>query len=165
MRRIAGFGCILLACALGLAGCGSGKASGLEAAAAREDGPTEPNPRLKTVELQAGSRRLKVELAVTADEREKGLMFRKALGEDEGMLFVFDSDQQLAFWMKNTSIPLSIAYIASDGTIREIHGLEPFSLDAVKAGRSVRYALEVNRGWFDRAGLKEGDRLSLPPLD
>jgi uncharacterized membrane protein (UPF0127 family) len=81
------------------------------------------------------------------------------------MLFVFPSDEQLAFWMKNTSIPLSIAYIASDGTIREIHDLEPFSLEAVKAGRSVRYALEVGRGWFGKAGLGEGDRLSLPALD
>jgi uncharacterized membrane protein (UPF0127 family) len=161
MPKITSFASLLFAGALALSGCGAGKV----APAASPDGPTVPNPRLQTVEFAAGSRNLKVELARTADEREKGLMYRKALGENEGMLFVFGADEQLAFWMKNTSIPLSIAYIASDGTIREIHDLEPFSLDAVKAGRSVRYALEVGRGWFEKAGLREGDRLSLPALD
>jgi len=159
MSKITSFTSLLLAGALALSGCGAGKA------APGADGPSQANPRLETVEMAAGSRMLKVELARTADEREKGLMFRKSLGENEGMLFVFPSDEQLAFWMKNTSIPLSIAYIASDGTIREIHDLEPFSLEAVKAGRSVRYALEVGRGWFEKAGLREGERLSLPALD
>jgi uncharacterized protein len=159
MSKTTSFASLLFVGALALSGCGAGKA------AASPDGPTEANPKLKTVEFAAGSRSLKVELALTADEREKGLMYRKSLGENEGMLFVFASDDQLAFWMKNTSIPLSIAYIASDGTIREIHDLEPFSLEAVKASRSVRYALEVSRGWFEKAGLKEGDRLALPALD
>lgn len=159
MSKTTSFASLLFIGALALSGCGAGKA------APGADGPSQANPRLETVEMVAGSRTLKLELARTADEREKGLMFRKSLGENEGMLFVFPSDEQLAFWMKNTSIPLSIAYIASDGTIREIHDLEPFSLEAVKAGRSVRYALEVGRGWFGKAGLREGDRLSLPALD
>ena len=83
-------------------------------------------------------------------------MFRKSLDDGKGMLFVFDRDEQLAFWMKNTSIPLSLAYIASDGTIRQIVDLEPQSLATVQAERSVRYALEVPRGWFDRAGVRVG---------
>ena len=78
------------------------------------------------------------------------------------MLFVFDSDERLSFWMKNTLIPLSIAYIASDGTIREILDMEPHSLAPVPSQYSVRYALEVPKGWFSRAGVRVGDRVSIP---
>jgi uncharacterized membrane protein (UPF0127 family) len=102
---------------------------------------------------------LKAELARTEDQRRLGLMFRKELKDGEGMLFIFAQDQILAFWMKNTLIPLSIAFIASDGRILEIRELEPGNLQTVKSGRSCRYALEVPRGWFDRAGLGPGDRL------
>ena len=129
------------------------------------EGPTKANPRLKTVEIAVGSALLKAEVARKPEERERGLMFRKSLAEGEGMLFVFEADQVLRFWMKNTSLPLSIAYLSSDGTIREIHDLEPESLASVDSERSVRYALEVPRGWFDRAGLKVGDRFAIPPLD
>jgi uncharacterized membrane protein (UPF0127 family) len=129
------------------------------------EGPSKPNPRLKTVELKVGGALMKAELARTADQRERGLMFRKELKEGEGMLFVFEADQRLSFWMKNTSIPLSIAYLASDGTIRQILDLEPHSLEARGSERSVRYALEAPRGWFERAGAAVGDRIALPPLD
>jgi uncharacterized membrane protein (UPF0127 family) len=107
---------------------------------------------------------LKAELARTDGERERGLMFRKELKDGEGMLFIFAQDQVLAFWMKNTLLPLSIAYIASDGRILEIRDMEPGNLQTVKSGRSCRYALEVPRGWFDRAGLGPGDRLVSFPL-
>jgi hypothetical protein len=128
-------------------------------------GPTAPNPPLPTAQLRSGPVVVTVELARNADQRERGLMFRKSLADGKGMLFVFDADQILDFWMKNTTIPLSIAYMSSDGTVREIHDLEPLSLASVASGRSVRYALEVPRGWFDRVGLKAGDRFELPPLD
>jgi len=98
-----------------------------------------------------------VEIARTDEERAKGLMFRKNLPDGEGMLFVFDRDQQLSFWMKNTIIPLSIAYIASDGHIIEIKDMQPNDLNSVKSSRSVRYALEVPQGWFGRANVKTGD--------
>jgi len=98
-----------------------------------------------------------VEIAKTDEERAKGLMHRKKLADGEGMIFVFDRDQQLSFWMKNTLIPLSIAFIASDGHIVEIKDMQPNDLSSVRSSRSVRYALEVPQGWFGRAGIQAGD--------
>jgi uncharacterized protein len=123
-----------------------------------------PNPKLATSPIKVGGSLVIAEIASTETERERGLMFRTSLADGTGMLFVFDKDQQLSFWMKNTKIPLSLAYIASDGTIRQIVDLEPESLAAVQAERSVRYALEVPRGWFDRAGVKVGDAVSIGDL-
>lgn len=120
-----------------------------------------PNPKLKTATIKIGGAQVLAEIAATEVERERGLMFRTALEDGKGMLFVFDQDERLAFWMKNTLIPLSLAYIASDGAIRQIVELEPQSLASVQAERSVRYALEVPRGWFERAGVKVGDRMEL----
>ncbi len=114
--------------------------------------------------LSVGDHTFYVEIAQTSDERAQGLMNRDSLPDDHGMLFVFDRDQRLSFWMKDTSIPLSIAYIARDGTIREIHDMEPFSLEPVRSTRSVRYALEVNRGAFEEAGIEIGDRVDIPEL-
>ncbi len=141
--------------ALLLAGC-STKAS------ASSGGPTKANPKLKTGLIRAGSTIITAEIARTEDEREKGLMFRTSLKDGNGMLFIFDADQILAFWMKNTSLPLSLAYISRDGTIKEIHDLIPRSLEGVPSEVSVRYALEVPQGYFARAGIKAGDRLELP---
>jgi uncharacterized membrane protein (UPF0127 family) len=129
---------------------------------AEAEGPTGPNPRLRTIELAVGKATMKAEVALSPAEREKGLMFRKSLPEGTGMLFVFETDQRLAFWMKNTQIPLSIAYISSDGTIRQILDLEPHSLEGRESERSVRYALEAPRGWFERAGAAVGDTIALP---
>jgi uncharacterized membrane protein (UPF0127 family) len=100
---------------------------------------------------------VKAEIARTQDERSRGLMFRKHVGEGEGMFFVFERDEVLSFWMKNTVIPLSLAFIASDGRIVEIRDLRPNDLNTVKSSRSVRYALEVPQGWFSRAGVQPGD--------
>jgi len=106
-----------------------------------------------------------VELARTDEERALGLMFRKQLPDGQGMLFVFDRDQQLSFWMKNTVIPLSIAFIASDGHILEIKDMAPNDLNSVKSSRSVRYALEVPQGWFDRVNVKAGDVVKIDPAN
>ncbi|MBL8966661.1 MAG: DUF192 domain-containing protein [Spirochaetaceae bacterium] len=153
----------VLALAALLAATSCGGRSGAEASAeAAGGGPTGPNPTLRTVELRAGDASILAEVALTPGERERGLMFRKSLPEGRGMLFVFEADQRLAFWMKNTTLPLSIAYISADGVIREIRDLEPLSLAPVEAERSVRYALETPRGWFDRVGLKAGDRFAIP---
>ena len=124
--------------------------------------PVKPQKELTTVELRAGSVSVLAELARSPQEQATGLMFRKSLAEGKGMLFVYEADQRLSFWMKNTLVPLSIAYLASDGTIREIHDMEPQSLKPVSSTRSVRYALEVPKGWFDRVGLKVGDRFEIP---
>jgi uncharacterized membrane protein (UPF0127 family) len=103
--------------------------------------------------------RLKVELALSEEEQSQGLMYRESLGEGRGMLFVFDRDKIVSFWMKNTFIPLSIAYINSDGSILEIHDMRPEDLSLIRSSRSVRYALEVPQGWFDRSGIRPGDRV------
>ncbi len=104
---------------------------------------------------------LRAEIADDDEERGRGLMHRKEVRDGEGMLFVFQADQRLAFWMKNTLVPLSIAYIASDGRILEFHDMTPLSLAPVESSRSARYALEVPQGWFSRAGVSIGDRLIL----
>ncbi|MDR0707392.1 MAG: DUF192 domain-containing protein [Treponema sp.] len=107
---------------------------------------------------------ISVEIAATEEERGKGLMFRKELEDGKGMIFLFEKDQIMSFWMKNTLVPLSIAFILSDGRIAEIRDMEPQSLAAVNSERSCRYALEAPRGWFDRAGVGVGDRVSVESL-
>jgi uncharacterized membrane protein (UPF0127 family) len=91
-------------------------------------------------------------------------MYRKRLADGEAMLFVYSQDQVMSFWMKNTAIPLSIAYVASDGRILEIRDMEPFSLSPVRSKRSARYALEAPKGWFDRAAVPVGSRLAVEML-
>ncbi len=124
----------------------------------------KPNGQLKTVTLEAGDVQLTAEVAGRNWRGTRGLMFRKSLADGKGMLFVFDSDQKVAFWMKNTSLPLSVAYIGSDGTIYQILDLVPFSEEPRSADRSVRYAIEVPQGWFAKVGLKPGDRFEIPAL-
>ncbi|GHV69980.1 hypothetical protein AGMMS49928_15390 [Spirochaetia bacterium] len=122
--------------------------------------------RLETRELKisrsgAPPVAVKTEIARTAAERERGLMYRKEVPDGEAMLFVFEKDQILSFWMKDTLVPLSIAFISADGRILEIRPLEPGNLRSVHSTRSARYALEVNRDWFTRAGISVGDMLEL----
>ncbi len=118
--------------------------------------------RAQTIEIGAGETVLTVEVAKTTEDRSRGLMYRKSLPENSGMLFVYDRDQNLSFWMKNTEIPLSIAFISRDGTIREIRHMQPFSEEPVVSEYAVRYALEVPQGTFERIGVGAGDRLRLP---
>ncbi len=114
--------------------------------------------------LNMGTYQIKVEIAQSPEERRVGLMGRKNLPEDQGMLFVFEHEQKMAFWMKDTPLPLSIAYISKAGEIKEIHDLEPFSEKTVHSRHSVLYALEVNRGYFKKRNIKAGDFLDLPAL-
>ena len=100
-----------------------------------------------------------VEVVDTAETRQTGLMDREELGERHGMLFVFEESELRSFWMKDTSIPLSIAYIDASLIIREIHDMEPFSLEPVPSRTAARYALEVNQGAFGELGIAVGDRL------
>jgi uncharacterized membrane protein (UPF0127 family) len=102
-----------------------------------------------------------VEIARTDEEKAQGLMYRKKLPDGQGMIFIYDRDQQMSFWMKNTVIPLSIAFIAADGRIIEIRDMQPHDLSSVQSSRSVRYALETPQGWFGRAGVKAGDVINL----
>jgi uncharacterized protein len=120
------------------------------------------NPHLHEENLSIGPTTVKAEIARTPKEREMGLMFRKTLADGHGMLFVFESEDRLTFWMKNTIVPLSIAYIASDGTIKEILDMESQSLAPIPSQYSVLYALEVPQGWFIRAGVQVGDKVEIP---
>jgi uncharacterized membrane protein (UPF0127 family) len=104
---------------------------------------------------------VEAEIARTGAQRSRGLMYRPELPDGKGMLFVFERDEVLSFWMKNTLIPLSIAYIAYDGRIIEIRDMQPRDQSPVQSSRSVRYALEVPQGWFSRVGLGAGDVVQL----
>ncbi len=119
-------------------------------------------PILPRASMRVGEKTLEVELARSQDEQAMGLMFRKSLAEGKGMLFIFPQDKQLSFWMKNTSIPLSIAYISSSGKILDIFDMEPFSEAPVKTEHYARYALEVPQGYFEKHGVQVGDSVSLP---
>lgn len=103
-----------------------------------------------------------VELARTSPERQRGLMYRTSLGADEGMLFIWDREERRYFYMKNTTIPLSIAYISSEGVILQIEDMQPLDERSVPSHFSVRYALEVNQGAFERWGIAVGDRIIMP---
>ena len=100
---------------------------------------------------------VKAELAVKTEERNWGFMERKNIPDGTGMLFVFEKDQVLSFWMKNTPHPHSIAYIDSKGEISDILDMTPYSLESIKSSRSVRYALEVPQGFFRANGVSVGD--------
>jgi uncharacterized membrane protein (UPF0127 family) len=133
-------------------------------------GGEKPQGRLETTELallrQDGTgTTVLTEIARTDEQCRRGLMGRKSLANGEGMLFVFETDRILSFWMKDTLIPLSIAFIAYDGRILEIRDMESQSLRQVLSSRSARYALEVPQGWFTRAGIGPGDTLQLPSTD
>ncbi len=111
----------------------------------------------RTTQIQIGDETLDVELAVTPEQQAKGLRFRQTLAEDAGMLFIFPSPQRLSFWMKDASIPLSIAYIQPDGKIVQIRSMKPYDETPVPSlSSSVIYALLVNQGWFERHGISAG---------
>jgi uncharacterized membrane protein (UPF0127 family) len=112
--------------------------------------------QLKTITLNLGGKDFIVEVADNARTRARGLMFRKNLPENAAMLFVFDRDGQQSFWMENTEIPLSLAYISRGGEIREIYDLTPYSRRTVQSVYAVRYALEVNQGAFQKNGVEAG---------
>ena len=102
---------------------------------------------------------VKAELAIKEEERNYGFMNRKNIPSGTGMLFVFESDRVLHFWMKNTPHPLSIAYIDASGTITDILDMKPFSESSVTSSRSVRYALEVPQGWFKTMHVQTGEKV------
>ena len=122
---------------------------------------------IKKLEIQTASGEIvsvKAEIADSQESRQRGFMFRKNIPDETGMLFVFENDQILQFWMKNTPHPLSIAYISSDGSIRDIFDMTPYSLSNVTSTGYVRYALEVPQGWFKKSGVAVGDRVIIPQL-
>lgn len=115
---------------------------------------------LAIAHVKVGPHPLTVEVAATEAQRSQGLMFRAKLGRDDGMLFVFDDPGYYAMWMKNTLIPLSVAFIDGDGVILNILDMEPKTLDSHAAAGPARYAIETNKGWFAAHKVKAGDRVT-----
>ncbi|MCU0768029.1 MAG: DUF192 domain-containing protein [Burkholderiaceae bacterium] len=135
-----------------------GLAAALAATAPRAQ--TGPQPPLPTTRLTAGMHIITAELATTPQSRTIGMMFREKTAPNHGMLFVFEYKAPQCFWMRNTPLPLSIAFIEDDGTIVQITDMAPKS-DALHCSKSpVRFALEMEQGWFARKGLAVGARLS-----
>lgn len=117
---------------------------------------------VERITITIGGEDFRVEIARTPEQRQKGLMLRNKLKAGEGMLFVYTVDQYLSFWMKDTHIPLSIAFLAKDGEILQIEDLKPLSLRTVRSRRSARYALEVPQGSFRDLGVEPGHKIGLP---
>lgn len=120
--------------------------------------------RLPTLSLGAGMHIIKAEMALTPEQHQIGLMHRTSMGSNEGMLFVFDRPGQQCFWMKNTLIPLQIAFVADDGTVVNLAEMTPQSLDSHCSTRPVRFVLEMNTGWFSKRGIKPGSQLRGEPF-
>ena len=112
---------------------------------------------LLRIPLYIKSKEIKVEVAKTDEEKARGLMGRRTLGKDEGMLFLFETEGIHGFWMKNTLLPLSIAFIDKDWKIVSITDMKPMTEDVHSPPRPVLYALEMNKGWFASNGIKAGD--------
>jgi uncharacterized protein len=116
--------------------------------------------RFGTSHVKVGGHDLKVEVASSEEQRMQGLMFRKQLGRNDGMLFVFDEPAYHAMWMKNTLIPLSVAFIDRNGEILNILDMEPQTLDTHMAAGPAMYAIETNKGWFAEKKVKAGDKVT-----
>ena len=124
---------------------------------------SEPQ-KLAQVKLTAGIHVINAELATTPREREIGLMMRPSMAASDGMLFVFERPAQQCFWMRNTLIPLSIAFVADDGSVVNIDDMAPETLDGHCSAKPVRFALEMNKGWFAKRGIKPGSKLRGGPF-
>lgn len=113
------------------------------------------------INIAFADKALQVEFADSFEERALGLMHRKSLCPDCGMLFQFDSERIASIWMKNTFVPLDLAYITVDGSIVDIKQLQPHDLNSVMSSKEVLFALEMNQGWFAKNGIKVGDKISI----
>jgi uncharacterized protein len=125
---------------------------------------TGPQMQLPRAQLSAGMHLLNVQLAQTPEQRQIGLMFRKEMPQHEGMLFVFEQAATQCFWMRNTLIPLTAAFVADDGTIVNLADMKPQSDDSHCSTQPVRFVLEMNAGWFAKRQIKAGYKLSGQPF-
>ena len=140
----------------------------LLANAARSDRATDSNPpptQAKSdsyFEIGLGERIISVQLAVSPSEMERGLMFRKSLDPNQGMLFVYRDARQRSFWMRNTSIPLDIGFFSGEGILREVYPLYPFDESTVASrGEEIQLALEMNQEWFAMNGVPTGAKIDI----
>lgn len=130
------------------------------AAALPASAQNQPQMNLQRVEINAGMHRIDAQVAQSPQERQTGLMYRKEMPAHEGMIFVFEQPATQCFWMKNTLLPLTAAFVADDGTIVNLADMKPQSEESHCSAKPVRYVLEMNQGWFAQKGIKAGSKLS-----
>jgi hypothetical protein len=129
------------------------------AAASTASAQDTPQTSLQRTRLSVGMHQIEAQIAATLEQRQIGLMHRKDMPQHEGMIFVFEQAAQQCFWMKNTLLPLTAAFVADDGTIVNLADMKPQTLDAHCSTQPVRYVLEMNQGWFTKKGIKAGTQL------
>jgi uncharacterized membrane protein (UPF0127 family) len=127
-----------------------------------QDAPQMDLPR---TQLSAGMYKIDAQVALTPEQRATGLMFRREMPAYEGMLFVFEQPSEQCFWMKNTLLPLTAAFVANDGTIVNLADMKPQTTTPHCSAQPVRYVLEMNQGWFAKRGIKAGTKLAGQPFD
>ncbi len=118
--------------------------------------------RLPTIGARIGGEEFRLEVARSDAEMARGLMHRRSLGAHQGMLFVYDADEHMSFWMKDTTIPLTLAFLSRDGQILQVAEMKPLSLKPVTSQWAARYVLELPLGTLDQLGVRVGDRVELP---
>lgn len=124
----------------------------------------QPQLNLPRVTLGAGMHQIDAQLALTPEQRQIGLMFRADMPQHEGMLFMFEEPSQQCFWMKNTLLALTAAFVADDGTIVNLVDMQPKTTDSHCSTKPVRFVLEMNQGWFGKRAIKAGFRLTGKPF-
>ena len=124
----------------------------------------QPQPRLPTITLGAGMHLIQAEVAATLPQQMTGMMFRRQMGSNEGMLFVYDEPAPRCFWMRNTYVPLTIAFVADDGRIVNLADMQPLNDASHCSAEPVRFALEMNQGWFAKRGIQPGFKLRGRPF-
>lgn len=141
---------------------GAACAALLIACGAQAQASGQPQTTLQRVDLTAGMYRIDTQVAQTPQERQIGLMYRKNMPQQEGMLFIFDEPSVQCFWMKNTLLPLTAAFVADDGTVVNLVDMKPQTTDSHCSEKPVRFVLEMNQGWFKSRAIKAGFRLTGP---
>lgn len=123
-----------------------------------------PQLDLPRIKISAGMHLIDTQVALTGEQRATGLMFRKEMPQSEGMLFIFEQASEQCFWMKNTLLPLTAAFVADDGTIVNLADMKPQTTESHCSKQPVRYVLEMNQGWFAKKGIKAGFKLAGKPF-
>jgi uncharacterized membrane protein (UPF0127 family) len=121
-----------------------------------------PQTNLERATLALGMHQIDAQLALTPEQHSVGLMFRKEMPQHEGMLFIFPQASKQCFWMKNTKIALTAAFVSDDGTIANLADMKPNTTESHCSTKSVRFVLEMNQGWFAKRGFKAGARIKGP---
>ncbi len=123
-----------------------------------------PQTQLPRTTLSIGIHQIDAQVALTPEQREIGLMYRKEMPQNEGMLFAFENPTRLCFWMKNTLLPLTAAFIADDGTVVNLENMKPQTTESHCSAKPVRFVLEMNQGWFAKKGVKAGSKIAGKPF-